>query len=138
MSKLDALIAPRALTAREIAEVAVPHLIAYGVAHRGFIHAGVIADGPDREGSTVYACESALIAIAGDAETSVRQWLGDCQTDGQPRFYQNKGLIAAVAGLCAEVGRRFAELEDSQSVDRHVRLLEDRDGSALDAIVEAA
>lgn len=138
MTNLDAMIAPRALTAREIAEVAVPHLIAYGCAHRGFIHAGTIADGPDRDGSTVYACEEALASIVDNAVSSVGDWLTDCETDGQPRFYRKASVKVAMTALCAEVGRRFAALEDSQSVDRHVRLLEDRNGPTLDALVEAA
>lgn len=137
MTNLDTMIAPRALLAREIAEVAAPQLIIYGVAHRAFTHAS-LWDGPDRDSATTSAAESVLGDIASAALTSVKQWLGDCQTDGEPRFYQQAGLTNAVSRLLAATGSYFSALADAKSVDDVVALIEDCDAPCLSMLIQKA
>ncbi|MEJ7831310.1 MAG: hypothetical protein WKF79_00205 [Nocardioides sp.] len=138
MPKLDALIAPRALLAVEIASVCVPHLIAYAVTHRAFIHAGTVSDGPDREGSTVYACEEALASIIDNAVSSMSVWLADMEGDGEPRFYRKASVRTAVSALCEAAGRMALTFEDGQSLDRLIRHLEHHNEPTMAALIESA
>lgn len=133
MKTLDSMIAPRALTAREVAEVAAEQLSVYGIAHRAFTLAGLWTND-----AMTQAAETALAAIIEDAEKSVKDWLGDCQTDGEPRFYQAAGLKRVVAELCQAAGRLTCAQSDHPGVAVIASMLEDRDAKMLEALIADA
>lgn len=135
MSKIDAMVAPRALTSSEIASVIAPQLIAYGLAHRAFTHAGIWdAD----EYANVHAAESVLHSTIADAESSMKQWLTDMQTDGTPRFYQAAGLKRAIEALCVVSGQVATTLSSPDDVVAFVELLIRRDRGTLESMITAA
>lgn len=137
-NKIDAMLAPRALTAREVAEVSVNHLIIYGVAHRAFINASVIQDGGDIEQATIYAAESALAGIVDDAVRNLSEWLADVENDGEPRFYRKASVKDAISALCGTVGDRFVRLPDAGAVDQLIGLMDSRDHETLTELVNAS
>ena len=134
MTKLDAMIAPRALTAREIAEVAAPQIAVYAIAHRAFTHAMLwTAD----DAATTSAAESALDDIVEDGVRSVGEWLSDMEGDGEPRFYRKASVKPALLAIC----RAAANLMCQQSGDAGVAVvllqLESRDGPLLERLINA-
>lgn len=133
MTKLDAILAPRALTVREIAEVLVPNLIVFGVTKRAFTFAHVW----DVDGATNSTACEALGDIETTARQSVEQWLGDVATDGEPRFYQKAGLKDAIAKLLDASARLFATKPDSE-VRTLIDFLDDRDEAVLGMIIDLA
>lgn len=138
MSKIDAMIAPRALTATELVSVATPHLIAYAVAHRAFIHACVLQDGLAPDTAVVHACESALVGIVGDAMDSVNEWLSDMEGDGQPRFYRKASVKDAVEKLARAAGNMAARQESPADLATFVELLNDRDRGTTETLIALA
>lgn len=135
MTKLDAMIAPRALTIREVAEVLSPHLISYGVSHRAFTFAD-LWDSSDAGATS--AAETAMVAIEQDAHRSLDQWLGDVQNDGEPRFFQKVGLRHAVKELLGAAGQYFAQQSAESGVKVLISQLEDRDEDVLLRLIDIA
>lgn len=134
MTKIDAMIAPRALLAEELASVVAPHLIAYGLANRAFTHANIWDAADD---ATIHAAEQVLADTVEAAERSMKEWLSDMQADGQPRFYQAAGLKKAISNLHLSAGRYFNGLSD-EVVSAAVTLLTDRHQQSLNLIIERA
>lgn len=139
MNKIDALIAPRALTATEIAQVTVNQMISYGVAHRAFIHAGVLQDGADVEVATIHASETALESIVEDAVRSLGEWLADMDADGTPRFYRKASLKDAVRSLFRSAAQHlFLTQSEDAGVNVVVSQLTDRDDATLQKVIDKA
>lgn len=138
MSKIDALIAPRALTATEMVSVLTPHLIAYAVAHRAFIFAGVLQDDCNHEVATVHACEGALASIVSDGMTSLSDYLSDMEADGQPRFYRKASLKEAVEKLARAAGNMAARQEQASDLHTMLELLTDRDRGLTETLISQA
>lgn len=138
MSKLDAMIAPRALTVTELTSVITPHLIAYAVAHRAFGRAGTISDGSNHEVATVHACESALAGIVDDAMTSLNEWLSDMEGDRRPRFYRKASLKDVVEKLCRQAGHTATRQELPGSLETYLELLTDRDRGTTETLIALA
>jgi hypothetical protein len=138
MNKVDALIAPRALTAREIAEVTVPQMIAYCVAKRAFIHAEVLQDGGWADSATVSASESALALIIEDAVRSLGEWLGDMEAEREPRFYRKASLKDAVRLLFDAAAQAAMIQSDAAGLNVILSQLDDRDDTLLNRIVTFA
>lgn len=138
MNKIDALIAPRALTAAELVSVTTPHLIAYAVAHRAFIFAGTLTDYSNCEVATVHACEGALAGIVDDAMSSMNQWLSDMDADGQPRFYRKASVKEAVEKLARAAGQMAARQETTNDLTTFVELLTDRDRGTTETLIALA
>lgn len=137
-NKIDALIAPRALTAMEMAQVLAPHLIVYGVAHRAFIHAETLQDDTRLEVAVVHASEAALAGIAEDAMKSISDWLSDMDGDHEPRFYRKASLRPAVSALLAEAGQAFARCDQPSEVGVLADRITDREAPVLQMIIDAA
>lgn len=137
-AKIDALLAPRALTAMELASVATPHLIAYAVAHRAFIHTGTIVDGEARDTATVHACESALDGIVKDAVASVGEWLSDMEAEGEPRFYRKASIKDAVERLARALADMAVRQENAASLNTLLELISDRDRGMAQTLIAQA
>lgn len=137
-TKIDAMIAPTALTATELVSVATPHIIAYAVAHRAFIYAGVITDGANHEVATVHACEGALAGIVDDAMRSVNEWLSDMESDGTPRFYRKASLKDAVERLCRQAASMAVRQESAGDLNTLLELLTDRDRGTTETLIALA
>lgn len=137
MTKIDALIAPRALTARELAEVLVPHLTVYAVAHRAFIHGRTLQDDTPLESAVVHVSESVLAHIAAEGLDSVNRWLADMDGDGQPRFYRKASLKEAVDTLCHGAAT-MAIRTDEASFPTLLDLLADRDRGTIESLIAIA
>ena len=137
-TKIDAMLAPRALTATELASVTTPHLIAYAVAHRAFIFAGVMSDGANHEVATVHACEGALQGVVSDAMESVNQWLADMEGDGQPRFYRKASVKDAVEKLCSAAASMAVRQESAADLNTLLELLTDRDRGTTETLIALA
>lgn len=141
--KIAAMLAPRALTTRELAEVLIPHLITYGTVKRGITHSGLWGIEDD---AVLHSAEAALTSIICDAEVSVKSWLSDCQQDGEPRFYQAAGLTKAIARLCGAAAEIAMTLEwgsapgphDPERLEDWNNRLADRDGSAISELIAVA
>lgn len=137
MPNLDAMIAPRALLAREIAEVIATELIIYALGHRAFTHARIWFE-DETEDATRTAAESALESIADRAKESVLDWLGDCSSDGEPRFYQKHGLEKAVRQLCSAAASIACSCASEGAVNVFVRALEDREPDTIAHVIGVA
>lgn len=138
MNKIDSLIAPRALTATEIAQVTVNQMISYGVAKRAFIFAHVLQDDADVEVATVHASETALEAIVEDAVRSLGEWLADMEGDKEPRFYRKASLKDAVRSLFQSAAELFLAQSADAGVAVIVSQLTDRDEATLQAVIDKA
>jgi hypothetical protein len=138
MNRLDTMLAPRALTSREVAEVLSPHLIVYGIAHRAFIHAETLQDDTRLEAAVVSASEEALAAIADAGLKSVGQWLSDMESDREPRFYRKGALADVVYALCREAAQAFCRREDEKQVALLADLITDRDRVTLEMLIRAS
>lgn len=138
MNKLDAMIAPRALTTIDIASVITPHMIAYAVAHRAYIRAGTMSDGSNHEVATVHACEGALQGVVDDAMRSLNEWLSDMEGDGQPRFYRKASLKDVVERLCRQAGHTATRQEAPGSLETYLELLTDRDRGTTETLIALA
>lgn len=125
MPNLDTILAPRALTSEELASVIVPQLIAYGLTSRAFTH-GYVWDEEKRDGATRCSAESVQTSIIEDANASIRDWLADMQTDGDPRFFNGAGLRKAIEQLCSAASRMFCAVGSD---------LESGDGETLEALI---
>lgn len=137
MPNLDTMIAPRALTSREVAEVAATELIIYALAHRAFTHARIWLE-DETEDATRTAAELALASVAQRAEESVLDWLGDCSSDGEPRFFQKHGLGKAIRDLCSAAASIACKCEGEIGVNLFVRNLEDRDPDTIAHVIGVA
>ncbi len=138
MNKIDAMIAPRALTALELAQVLSPHLIVYGVAHRAFIHHQTLNDDTRLESAVVSASETALASIADDAMKSVNQWLADVDGDGEPRFYRKASVRTAVSALCMAAADAFCRQSTEKAVADLADFITDRNEATLAMLIESA
>lgn len=127
MNKIDAMIAPRALTSEELASVIAPQMVVYGLAHRALIHARCLQDG-EADGATRQAAESMLESVVGDARASMADWLGDMQAEGDPRFFQKAGLERAISDLLGEAAQAFCRHPDEGDTQRLVADIECRQG----------
>jgi hypothetical protein len=136
MNKIDAMIAPRALTALELAQVLSPNLIVYGIAHRAFIHNGTLQDDTRLEVAVVSFSESALQAIAADGLRSVSEWLADMEGDKEPRFYRKASLKDAVTALCEAAASLFVRLENPADVATLADKITERDPAVLNQIIQ--
>jgi hypothetical protein len=137
MNKLDAMIAPRALTSEELAQVVAPQLIVYGIAHRAFIHASVLQDGvPGMDAAVVGASESALQGVIDDALTSMGDWLADMESDGTPRFYRKGAVKDAVTALCHSAAGCFVRQSNEVDVATLAEAISDRDHKVLQMLIE--
>lgn len=137
MTDIDALIAPRALTALEIASVIAPDAVIYMTAHRAFIHATVLQDAEGDlggEGAIRFTAEQALSGITNRAIESLSEWLSDMERE-EPRFYR-KGSVAGAVGIM--LGRAAAEGMKVESEADFISLLadvNDRTDKALEMMV---
>lgn len=137
MADLNATLAPRALTADELASVIAPQLITYGVAKRAFTHAS-LWDGSGRDNGTTTAAEAALGTITGEALCSLDEWLGDMEQDGEPRFYRKQALKTAVQQLCDAAADYYLAQSDERGVDVITCRIEDREGTMMADLIRAA
>jgi hypothetical protein len=137
-TKIDALIAPRALTAIDLTSVTIPHLIAYAVTHRAFIFAGVLQDDANHEVATVHACEGALQGIVDDAMSSVNQWLADMESDGTPRFYRKASVKDAVERLCRQAAAFACRAETPAELNQLLTELTDREPGRIHSLIALA
>lgn len=130
MSTLDSMIAPRALTALELASVAAPHILTYAVAHRAFTFASLW----DADGATTSTAEHALDDIADAGVASVGEWLADCETDGEPRFYRKASVKPALVEMCRVAARIACGTGDGE-LAAFVTRLEERDPTLMEQLV---
>ena len=137
MNRIDAMIAPRALTALELVSVIVPNLIVYGVAYRAFIHNQTLSDGTELEAAVVSFSESALDGIRSDALGSVSDWLGDMEAESEPRFYRKGAVKDAVDALCNAAADQFIRADDDKAVHALAMRLTDRDRPVLQMLIDA-
>lgn len=138
MNKIDTMLAPRALTALELAQVLSPQLIVYGVAHRAFIHHQTLQDDTRLEAAVVSASESALASIIDDGLRSVNEWLSDMEGDGEPRFYRKASVKDAVTALCRASADSFCRQNNEADVASLADAITDRDEAVLTMLIEAA
>lgn len=137
-TKLDALIAPRALTALEIASVIAPDAVIYATAHRAFIHTTVLSDGDDdlgQDGATRYTAETALTAISDRACESVSEWLADMDGDGEPRFYRKGSVAPAVREMLSNAAAEGMKCDTEAEFVKFLAALSDRTDRSLDCLV---
>lgn len=138
MSKIDAMIAPHALTSNEIVSVITPHIIAYAVAHRAYIMTGTLSDGSCHDAATTHACEEALACVVDSALASLDEWLRDMERDGSPRFYRKVALRDAVQKICRAAAAWACEYQLWAEVDAFLGLLTDRDAVMTEGLISRA
>jgi hypothetical protein len=128
------MIAPRALTVREVAQVIAPQLIAYGLIHR----AATFGNAWDAEPAATSAIESALESVREDAGRSLGEWLADVDNDGEPRFFRKTALVDVIRLLCASAAQVFCRQSAEDGVKVILSQLEDRDETLLNKIIADA
>lgn len=140
-TKIDAMIAPRALTALEIASVIAPDAVIYATAHRAFIHTTILSDGDGdlgQDGATRYTAETALTAIGDRAIESISEWLSDMDGDGEPRFYRKGAVAEAVRLMLGNVAAAGMKCENDREFGAFLADLTDRTDRALDCLTGEA
>jgi hypothetical protein len=129
MTKLDPTItlAPKALTLREVMEVTADGMTMLGLTHRAITRAGVW----NKEDGALYRhAESAIEACFAEAKDDLDQWLADCKTDGDPRFYNNEVLGTQLRDLASRYEHLFNRTED-RDLEQLIDDLRDRDFAQL-------
>lgn len=140
-TKLDALIAPRALTALEIASVIAPDAVIYATAHRAFIHTTILSDGDEdlgQDGATRFTAERAMTAIEDRACESVSEWLADMDGDGEPRFYRKGSVAEAIRTMLSNGAAAGMKCENDREFGAFLADLTDRTDRALDCLIGAS
>lgn len=137
MTKIDTIIAPRALTSTEVASVIVPELVAHALAHRAFTHGRLWLE-DEHEDATRHAAEHLLDLNRKAALESVLDWAGDMQSGGEPRFYQKHGLEKAVGELCFAAATIACACNSETELNLFTRNLEDRDPDTLAHVIGVA
>lgn len=111
MTKLDPTItlAPRALTLREVMEVTADGMTMLGLTHRAITRTGIWNK---EEGALYRHAESAIEACFAEANDDLEQWLADCKTDGDPRFFNKEVLNTQLRDLASRYERLFNQTEE--------------------------